>query len=69
MTNFFKIEFIFDGVIPGQNTQRWQGLAGREALFDTMYDLICDFVGSLIAAVIVFIHRKNTIKSNQEITK
>ena len=63
------IEFIFDGVIPGQNAQRWQGLVGREALFDTMYDLICDFVGSLIAAVVAFVHRKNTIKSNQEITK
>ena len=47
-------EYTFDGVIAGQNTQRWEGLVGRDALFDTMIDLVCDLAGSLISAVIVF---------------
>lgn len=54
------IEYSFDGLIAGQNSQHWQGFVGREALTDTMLDLICDCLGSIIGAVaILFIDKKN----------
>ena len=56
-------EFAYDGILVGQNTQRWQGFIGREALYDSMFDLISDFLGSLISAVIVFIDRRKLEKS------
>lgn len=54
-------EYLFDAVFPSQNTQRWEGLAGRDALTDTMLDLICDFAGSLVSAIAIFFteHHKN----------
>ncbi len=61
-------EYTFDSLIAGQNTQRYEGLVGREALFDTMFDLICDFIGSLVIAVSVFCyeHKLNKPPKNQE---
>lgn len=53
-------EYIFDG-ITGQNMQRALNFMGREALKDTMLDMISDFVGGLVGATIaVFIERKKT---------
>lgn len=50
---FWEIcEFSLDSVLGG-DTQRWQGFVGREVLFDTMFDLICDFVGAIAGAVAV----------------
>lgn len=59
------IEFSLDGIIPGQNTQKWQGFVGRDALNDTMFDLICDFIGAIIIAVYVFFYKRRTYKQKQ----
>lgn len=44
-------EYVTDGLI-GNNAQGWQGLVGREALTDTMLDLICDFAGAVFGGVL-----------------
>jgi len=52
-------EFSTDGIF-GNNAQGWLGNVGRDALNDTMYDIICDFVGAIIGGVIcILLERKN----------
>lgn len=59
-------EYVTDGII-GNNAQVWQGLVGREALADTMTDIICDFCGGIVGGVCaVFLEwksRKSTATS------
>ena len=43
-------EFTGDSLL-GTNMQVYEGFVGQDALVDTMIDLICDFGGSLIAAI------------------
>lgn len=45
-------EFVTDGII-GNNAQVFEGLVGREALRDTMTDIICGTCGSILGAVVV----------------
>ena len=54
-------EFSLDSVLGG-DTQRWQGFVGREVLFDTMFDLICDFVGAIAGAVAVLLISRKKCK-------
>ncbi len=44
-------EYVTDGLL-GNNGQVWQGMVEREALTDTMQDLICDFVGGIIGGLV-----------------
>lgn len=58
-------EFVSDGLL-GNNAQGTLGLYGRDAIMDTMYDLICDFVGGIIGGVAcVVLEWKNKRNSNQ----
>ena len=57
-------EYTFDG-IAGQNMQRARGFVGREALADTLFDMISDFFGGLVGATIALILDK---KSSKEIS-
>ena len=52
----FSTDAMFDN-----NAQVWQGFVGREALVDTMGDLISDLVGSVLGAVVAVLMqwRKN----------
>ncbi len=43
------IEYIFDGIFM-TNSQNALGLMGRDALMDSMFDLICDTCGGIIGA-------------------
>ena len=65
------IEFMAD-TINGTNMQRYQdnftaeGFVGRAALFDTMKDLIQDFIGGLIISIIGYIDiKRNNIFVNK----
>lgn len=44
-------EFLTDGML-NNNAQVWMGFVGRDALKDTMYDLICDFGGAAVGGAI-----------------
>lgn len=55
------LEFSFDGLL-GENSQHWQGFVGREALMDSMLDLIFDFAGSIIGAIAILFIDKNRNK-------
>lgn len=44
------------------NMQRYQGLVGQAALFDTMKDFICNLAGAGIAAVVLFVTQSNHVK-------
>lgn len=57
-------EYTFDG-LAGQNMQRARGFVGREALADTLFDMISDFFGGLVGATIALILDK---KSSKEIS-
>ena len=53
------LEFGFDGIL-GRNAQHWQNLTGREILYDTMFDLISDFLGALLGGIVsIFIEKKS----------
>lgn len=43
-------EFSCDGIL-GYNAQHTLGMSGRDAIMDTMIDIICDFVGAIVACV------------------
>ena len=58
-------EFVSDGLI-GNNAQIFEGLVGREALTDTMIDVICGTVGGIIGAVVAVIIEKCKRKKVQE---
>lgn len=59
-------EFVTDGIF-GNNGQVWQGLVGREALMDTMTDIICDCCGGIAGAVIaVVLEWKNRKQIEQQ---
>ncbi len=56
---FWEIcEFTSDAIMDG-NAQKYAGFSERAALMDTMGDIICDFVGSIIGAAIAVILHKN----------
>ena len=72
------IEFTFDGIF-GDNSQRYADIdtgvpfVGREALYDSMYDMIADLLGGILMAIaLMFISHKNLsrlaiqLKSNAE---
>lgn len=53
-------EFSTDAIL-GANSQRALGLFGREALFDTMLDIICDFCGAILGSfIVILIERRKT---------
>lgn len=55
---FWEIcEFSFDTFL-GENTQHWMGFEGRDVLMDTMYDIICDFIGGIVGGVSVVLYAK-----------
>lgn len=52
-------EFLVDSIL-GQNMQITQGLVGRDAIQDTMIDLISLLIGTIIITIIdIFLERKN----------
>ena len=56
-------EYVTDGIL-GNNAQGWQGMVGRDALADTMLDMVCDFAGAVAGAVLAVLidwkeNRKN----------
>lgn len=56
-------EFLAD-LITGSDMQISAGLSGQKAVWDTMIDIICDFGGSLVAAVCcMFLERDKRKKS------
>ncbi len=63
------VEFVADAMV-GSNMQRYsdsmtrEPFLGREALFDTMKDLILDLAGAIIIAVISYIDLKKTKEHN-----
>lgn len=63
------MEFSIDG-ITGSNSQIFEGLLGRQALVDTMTDIICDFVGGIVGAIVVVLlerkKRQNKTLENVE---
>lgn len=54
-------EFSFDALL-GENTQHWMGFEGREVLFDTMFDIICDCVGGIAGGIAVIVFEKLKLK-------
>ena len=60
------VEFTFDGIF-GDNSQRFNEestgipFVGREALYDTMFDMIADFAGGIILAVILMFMKKEQL--------
>ena len=65
-------EFSTD-IIMNLNSQLTEGLVGRLAIMDTMYDIICDccggFIGAVVSVVLEWNKRKNTnsaISTNEE---
>lgn len=62
-------EFATDGLL-GNNGQEYIGFAGRDALKDTMFDLICDFTGGLLGSSVALIlynkKRKSTFVERAE---
>lgn len=64
-------EFVTDGLF-GNNAQIYDGFVGRAALFDTMYDIICDFGGAIlggIAAVFIEWRRAGFGRKNKILTE
>lgn len=59
------LEYVFDGLTKG-DAQKSIGLMSREALKDTMLDLICDFVGSIAGAIIALVLNSKTEKSQEK---
>ncbi len=57
------LEYAIDGIF-GANEQRFEGFVGRDALRDTMYDLICNFAGAVAGGMIAVWLEK--IKSKQK---
>ncbi len=63
------LEYLTDGLF-SNNAQNWadfsgNALIGREALADTMLDLICDFVGSIVCGIVaVFLEKKKSKEEN-----
>ena len=47
-------EFASDGIV-GIDLQVTQGLVGRQAVENTMFDLICDFGGALLSCIFVVV--------------
>ena len=58
-------EFTFDGLL-GNDSQNAGDLVGRAALFDTMWDLICDFFGSILGGIFVLLMEKKKQKAEKE---
>ncbi len=57
-------EFACDGVL-GIDAQVTQGFVGREAIMNTMFDIICDFSGGLFASIVVVI--MNILKRKKQV--
>jgi len=58
-------EYLFDEFLQ-TNTQNALGLFGREAVLDTMHDLICDTVGGVIGASILVSRMKKNGEDNPQ---
>ena len=61
-------EFLVDGIL-GQNMQVVKGMIGREAIMDTMIDLISVTIGTVLTAYVKVITNKRNkkgIKSNEK---
>lgn len=56
-------EFVSD-IITNGNMQRCLNLIGRDAILNTMVDLICDSLGALISTILIVILEKKTRKNN-----
>lgn len=57
-------EFTTD-ILLGNNAQGTVGQIGRDAIMDTMFDLVCDFVGSLIGAAVAVLLERHANKTNK----
>lgn len=61
-------EFVTDILLDG-NSQRVNGFMGRDAVMDTMLDILCDFCGGVIGATIsVSIEKKYNKQTNLALT-
>lgn len=58
-------EFTSDSIF-GENAQRWAEFEGRMVLMDTMTDLVCDFVGSIVGAIIALFLKKKELENTGE---
>lgn len=56
-------EFSCDGIL-GYNAQHTLGMSGRDAIMDTMIDIICDFAGASVASVGIAIVKCRMNKNN-----
>ena len=64
-------EFVTDGLL-GNNAQITAGLVGREAIMDTMLDIVCDFVGGLVGGAIATVlewQERKKLKENFDVDK
>lgn len=56
-------EFLTDIILDG-NSQCVNGLVGRNAIMDTMIDILCDFGGGIVgASIVVFVESKKCKQS------
>lgn len=56
-------EFLTDIILDG-NSQCANGLVGRNAIMDTMIDILCDFGGGIVgASIVVFVESKKCKQS------
>ena len=56
-------EFSCDGIL-GYNAQHTLGMSGREAIMDTMIDLVSDFAGAIVASIGIAIVKHKANKNN-----
>lgn len=57
-------EYVTDGMM-NNNAQGWMGFVGRDALKDTMQDLICDFAGAAVGGIIAVIDQWKKARPNK----
>ncbi len=58
-------EYVTDGLL-GNNAQVFEGFVGRDAIRDTMLDLVCDFAGAVAGGVLaVFLEKKKAKQAKQ----
>ncbi len=58
-------EFTSDSIITNLDAQVTQGLVGRLAIYNTMFDLICDLGGALLGAILTFLLEKRKVSKRQ----
>ena len=56
-------EFSCDGIL-SYNAQHTWGMSGRDAIMDTMIDLVCDFAGAIVASAGIALVKHKANKNN-----